>query len=317
MTRLISRILASEIFDRDPPVLLDIGASGGLPRLWSVLAPYSIGIAFDADSRDFRADGSNRQGWKKLFLLNELVTTQPTESVQFHLTVSPHCSSTLPPDNEALRPWAFRRSFDLDRKVTLPAIDLPAALARAGVGRVDWFKCDSQGTDLRLFQSLPQGTQDLVLAVSCEPGIIDAYRGEDKLYALMAYMDQRPFWVNAMDIKGSQWVGDVGRLPLMARRSPGSFFKTSPGWCEISYLNKCSAPDITERDLLLGIVFAMVHEQLGFASDLAHRGLAMFHNPLFSQSLTAVERRTWPGYVRFAFKAAMAATGKLVWRVSR
>ncbi len=50
---ILKRILKRKEFIDNPPVLLDIGASGDLNQKWEILAPYSIGVAFDADDRDF------------------------------------------------------------------------------------------------------------------------------------------------------------------------------------------------------------------------------------------------------------------------
>ena len=63
--------------------------------------------------------------------------------------------------------------------VELPALDIPSVLAELGLERVDWLKGDSQGTDLRLFRSLGDLASS-VLVAEFEPGIIDAYEGEDK-----------------------------------------------------------------------------------------------------------------------------------------
>jgi len=46
--------------------------------------------------------------------------------------------------------------------------------------------------------------QKKILVADFEPGIIDAYEGEDKLHQLMAYMDKDPFWVSSMEIKGTK-----------------------------------------------------------------------------------------------------------------
>jgi hypothetical protein len=294
MKRLVSRILQSECFKSEPPVLLDIGASGGLPHAWKNLAPYSVGIGFDADARDFTTkEASGRRGWKRLHLLNSLVTAQAGEAVDFYLTQSPHCSSTLEPLSDALRPWAFRELFKVVQTVKLPALDLPSALAEAGVDRIDWFKCDSQGTDLRLFRSLPLEMQSRVLAAEFEPGIISAYRGEDKLPQLMTYMDQLPFWVDSMTIKGSQRVGDLDleSAPRIQKKLSRSIYATSPGWCEISYLNTCDSGEVSQRDLLLAIVFALAKVQYGFAADLARRGTKKFSSPLFAEVQDAVDRQ--------------------------
>ena len=45
-----------------PPILVDVGASAGLPVDWELIAPYSICIAFDADTRDFSISESESKG---------------------------------------------------------------------------------------------------------------------------------------------------------------------------------------------------------------------------------------------------------------
>ena len=74
-------------------------------------------------------------------------------------------------------------------------------------------------------------------------------------------------------------------LSRMQRAHPSSFYKTSPGWCEISYLNRLDGAQPSERDLLLGICFALIHGQMAFASELAWRGQALYVNELFDATL--------------------------------
>jgi hypothetical protein len=277
----------------DPPVLVDVGASGALPAQWKAIAPYAICVAFDADTRDFEVSESATGGYRKLFTLNRLLAARPSEGVEFFLTRSPHCSSSLRPDNAALEPWAFRSLFEIEKTVTIPAADLQGALAAVGVGRVDWYKTDSQGTDLRIFDALPSALITRVLVAEFEPGIIDAYVGEDKLHSLMAYMDQRPFWVTDMTIKGSQRIArdDLAQLGALQRRDISSFLKTAPGWCEIAYINSFAGAGMGLREHLLGWVFSTIKGEHGFALHLAQRGLREFNDPLFGQ-LAAASRKT-------------------------
>jgi len=306
MKALLSQLLQSKCFETQPPVLLDIGASGQLHDKWRWLARHSVGIAFDADSRDFNADAKDPR-WRKLHLFNRLLVPRADGDAVFYLTRSPHCSSALAVDTEALRPWAFGALFDVERTVTLPAVDLEFVLRETGLSYVDWFKTDSQGTDLRLFASLPPDIQNRVLAADFEPGIIDAYRGEDKLHQLMAYMDRMPFWVSGMTVKGSQRVGELNlpHLSPLQRANPASFFKTSPGWCEISYLNRLEGDRPSERDLLLGIAFALIQGQHGFAAELARRGQPLYRNALFGATLAVTDRHVQRGYLKLC-KAKMA-----------
>jgi hypothetical protein len=304
-----------------PPVLVDVGASGALPPQWKLLARYAIGVAFDADTRDFTVTEGATNGYRKLYSINRLLAAKPADALAFYLTRSPHCSSSLPPDNAALAPWAFRELFELEKVVTMPAATLSDALAAVGLDYVDWFKTDSQGTDLRIFNSLPPPTLERVLVAEFEPGIIDAYRGEDKLHALMAYMDVKPFWVTEMNIKGSQRIGqdELAQLGRLQKRYLGSFLKTAPGWCEIAYINTFAGSLMGVREHLLGWAFSSIKGEHGFAWQLAHRGRNQFGDPLFDRLAAASRKSLSSGYLPLAMRAgarlAQVARRALQWPV--
>ena len=268
-----------------PPVLVDIGASGTIHKKWNPIAKYAICIAFDADSRDFEICESEDKGWRKLYSMNRLVASEAAEEMDFYLTHSPHCSSSLAPDQKALEPWAFSPLFEVDKVVKLPAVDLHSVLEKIGITYIDWYKTDSQGTDLRIFDALPKSIIRKIISADFEPGIIDAYMGEDKLHQLMAYMDKQPFWVSSMKIKGSQRIDqdDLQNLNYLKRRFISSFLKTAPGWCEISYINKLSDKEMTCREYLLGWVFATMKGEHGFAIQAAKDGAIKFEEPLFNE----------------------------------
>jgi hypothetical protein len=205
---------------------------------------------------------------------------------EFHLTRSPYCSSRLRPDAAALGHWSFARLFDVERTVRVPCVGLPKALQDAGVTRVDWFKSDSQGTDLRLFQSLGEALCLRVLAVEFEPGIIDAYEGEDKLSTVLAAMDRPEFWLCDLDVRGTLRMSpevaailEEGRTGLLS-----TVLRSAPGWGEMTYLNTFhgSGPFST-RDWLLGWVIASTRQQHGFALDLARRAGTATADPMFAE----------------------------------
>ncbi len=289
MKALLASIFQHASLRDDPPILVDVGASGALPSQWNAIAPYAVCVAFDADTRDFEVSESATRGYRKRYTLNRLLAAKPADEVEFFLTRSPHCSSSLRPDKAALKPWAFRSLFEVERTVTLPAADLQGALGAIGVQHVDWYKTDSQGTDLRIFDALPAALVERVLVAEFEPGIIDAYVREDKLHTLMAYMDQKPFWVTDMKTKGSQRIeqDDLAQLGALQRRDIGLFLKTAPGWCEIAYINTFTGSGMGLREHLLGWVFSSIKGEHGFALHLAQRGRREFRDPVFAQLAAA------------------------------
>lgn len=259
------------------PVLLDIGASGGPPSVWAPIAHRSTYIGFDPDRRDL-ADVRDGQ-YARSIIVNEAVTSaQKQTDVNFYLTHSPHCSSTLPPDTKALADYLFSDLFAVEREVSVRASSLGAVLDRLDLPGVDWFKTDSQGTDLRLFQSLPGEAQKKVFAVDIEPGLIDAYKGEDLFVNAHASLLDSGFWLSSLDVKGSVRMKRTtlervaGRRPRLRDADIYRSVGPSPGWCEARYLRTLESLEdrnALERDYALLWVFAVIERQWGFALDIA------------------------------------------------
>ena len=304
MASIIHEVMTHSSLLRSPPVLVDIGASGTIHKKWNPIAKYAICIAFDADSRDFEICESENKGWRKLYSMNRLVTSESAEEVDFYLTKSPHCSSSLAPDQKALEPWAFSPLFEVDHIVKLPSVDLQSALLKVDVDYIDGYKTDSQGTDLRIFNSLPKEIINKILLAEFEPGIIDAYQGEDKLHNLLAHMEKEPFWISNMEIKGSQRINnlDLKTLNYFQQRSIESFLKMAPGWCEISYLNKMEQSEMTLREYLLAWVFASLNAENGFALFVANKGYELFGDKLLLKLQNKSMKELSSVYCHLSFK---------------
>lgn len=287
--KIIRQIFQSGYFENRPPVLVDIGASGEIHAKWKLIAPYSVCVAFDADDRDFQANEQTNKGFKKLITLNRIVTADASGLKDFYLTASPYCSSLLEPDKAQLEPWVFRKLFEVESVKKLPAITLQAALQQAGLSYIDWFKSDTQGTDLRLFKSVPVQWVQSMLVAEFEPGIMNAYKGEDKLFRVMEAMEQGGFWLSSMEVKGTQrlhesYVKEIG--PAFSKR----IIRRSPCWAEVTYLRQ-PFPEAGQRDFLLLYVFALLEHQYGFALEVADKALTKFNEPVFQECRQAIHEK--------------------------
>lgn len=292
----IDEILSRPEFKQSPPVVIDIGASGGLNPAWRPIRQYSICIAFDGDHQGIEdVPRASTSFYKQLHVFNLLVTPEPPGSAEFYITKSGTCSSMLPPNREELSDWAFANRFEVVEKRSVKTTNLPTILRELGLVRVDWFKTDSQGTDLRLLASLGDSILDRVLVAELEPGIFDAYCGEDKLWQVMSFMDQRNFWMSDIRIKGSSHIRKdlLSGFTEFEKQTVGLFLKQSPGWGEVSYINTFRDPGFTSRDFLLGWVFASIMKQHGFALHIAATGLERFSDLVFedlrTRSLSAIK----------------------------
>jgi hypothetical protein len=293
---LIQKILSRNEFVERPPVLIDIGASGAIHSKWKAIAPYSVCIAFDADDREMGYVVKESSGYRKLYVYNRIVTDSSASETDFFLTASPYCSSLLKPREDKLQQWEFEKLFKIQKTVRLEAVSLPQVLKEVGVKYVDWFKTDSQGTDLRLFKSLDDNIVDRVIVAEFEPGIIDAYEGEDKLWQVMQYMEHHPFWMSGMNIKGSLRL----RNELIAVEERQTKFRprltcirTSPCWGELTFINNFNddTRSFGVREFLIGWVVAVIEHQLGFALELSIEGKLRFNDSIFEEMEAYLKKR--------------------------
>jgi FkbM family methyltransferase len=288
---MIHRILQQDLFKQRPPVLVDVGASGGIHSRWSKIARYAFCIAFDADDREMKITEDSSAGFRKLITINRIVTDRDESEIDFFLTASPYCSSTLEPDMMALAAWPFQSLFALEKKVRLKAVRLAEALREVGITRVDWLKIDTQGTDLRIYRSLPTEMQRQVLVAEMEPGILDAYKGEDKLHEVMRHM-QDGFFMASMEVKGVARieVGKKIRESAWGQRALRAALRTTPGWAEITYMNLLR-DEKESRSFQLLYVFALLERHFGFAREIARRGKEVTGEPIFGEMETYAEKR--------------------------
>lgn len=308
---MIERILQQDIFKQQPPVLVDVGASGGIHARWKKIARYAHCVAFDADDREMKLTESSSSGFKKLVTINRIVTDREEKEIDFFLTQSPFCSSALEPDMTALSAWPFQRLFTVERKVRLKAVQLMDALREAGVDRVDWLKIDTQGTDLRIFRSLPKEIQECVLVAEFEPGILDAYKGEDKLYDVMSYMHDG-FFMSAMEVKGvSRLNPEISdSFSSMKQRALRVAHRTAPGWAEVTFMNLLRSGKRDVRSYQLLYVFALVEGQFGFAAEVAAKGLAQTGEGIFEEMHAHALKRVSGLSFRWPFFAVRNRLGR-------
>jgi FkbM family methyltransferase len=268
-------ILASPEFVDRPPVLVDVGAAGGIHAPWRPIARQSVCLAFDPDDRDLAAARGDR-GYRRCHVVRAIVTDRDAPAVDLHLTASPHCSSTLRPRADALAAYAHASLFDVVGTAQVPSIRLETALAEHGLERIDWLKTDSQGLDRRVFESLSPLQRQSALVVDLEPGILDGYDGEDKLRDVLDAFDADHFWCAALVARGAV----RGSADVLTRYLGGSMLpvlpateRTAAGWVEIEYVNTFRDPAVRGvRDLLLGWVFSSLLGHHAFALELADLG---------------------------------------------
>ncbi|MEI7945469.1 MAG: hypothetical protein WCJ02_02180 [bacterium] len=294
----IDEVMSHKELRDKPPILIDIGSSGELDKKWRTFAKYSICIAFDPDSREMGYINRQKKYYKALHVLPAIVHESLVGDVNFYLTQSPYCSSTLPADEEALAHWKFADAFKLLKKVSLPATTLQQTFKELNIEYVDWFKTDSQGTDLKLFKSMGDMYCNNVIVAEFEPGLIDAYKGEDKAWHVLSFMEtKKNFILTTCKVLGDRYLPDWLCKQVYPSRQDGQTPKsiaTSPAWVELTFMNTLNQGLFSDRQHLLAWVFAMTERQYGLALAIAEKGARQSKDPIFKRmSEKARQSITW------------------------
>lgn len=301
---------------RITPVLCDIGASGGPPAIWKPIAPFSTYIGFDPDLRDMQETFGGEYG--RSIIINQAVAADPAEDeTAFFLTRSPYCSSTLEPDMQSLSNYLFADLFAVEQQTTAAATTLEKVLERLSLDHIDWMKVDSQGTDLRIFESLEDATRSRLLVLDVEPGLIDAYRGEDLFVDAHRSLTSQGFWLADLNIGSTVRMGTEtfrsaalfegsGIEEERARQVLLSSLKESPGWCEARYFRTIDAlnENPNGQDYFLAWIFAMLDDQLGFALDLCFA----YEKALGADDTSVLMREETTSVIRRACKRPLVAS---------
>ena len=302
MKSLINKILCLPELIDDPPVLVDVGASGQIHKKWRPIAKHSICVAFDADEREFGFIEKEQSNFKKLFIYNCIVSDEDKTDQLFYLTKSPYCSSILKPDIQSLENYSNANIFRVVNTTQLKTVSLSNALKELNINKIDWFKSDSQGLDLRLFLNIKDEIREKIVVAEFEPGLVDAYEDEDKLYSLLKYLKDKNFWLSSLIVKGiprisSKLFNKIYKNQKVAQLLSLSL-KSSPGWAEITIINSfADGTEFSKRDYFLGCLFALIENQYGFAYELSLKGLEKFNDQIFgvisNKSLSRMKRELY------------------------
>ena len=297
---MIGKILNHPELQDKPPVLVDVGSSGDIHKSWKKIIKYSICIAFDADDREMNFTVEGDMGYKKLILFNKIVSDEEVRNKKFYLTKSPFCSSTLEPDKNGLNGWAFEELFKTIEIKKIDTITINRALDLVGLDYIDWFKTDSQGTDLRIFKSIDKKISNKLIVAEFEPGIINAYKGEDKMTDVMSYLSKKDFFMANMEIKGTQRINinNIDSFFPSFKNKLHQFrflLNQSPCWAELTYINSFNNFSLfSKRDFLVGILFSLLHKQFGHAIHLAQKAGEIFEDKIFEDTINYCAKKIRP-----------------------
>ena len=297
LDQVISELFATNGIE---PILVDVGASGGTPRIWQPIRQHSTYIGFDGDTREMQHHPQEKEFLHARFV-HEVITAEPGAgasggSVRFYLTHSPWCSSTLRPNPLITDNFLSAESFIIEREEKAKASSLSAIVDRLNLPQIDWMKIDTQGTDLRIYESLDQTLRDRMLAIDVEPGLRGAYMGEDLFCDVHKRFMAEGFWLSNIRVCGLVRMRKTTLDELSKNDATldgeaiSKSLRTTPGWTECRYLRSLESlakVGAAKRDYVALWVFAAIDKQFGFCLDLSLEYARLFGSDDSGQAMKA------------------------------
>ena len=275
--------------------LMDIGASGEKFKPFENLIPVSNFIGFDPDSRDIRIDKEKYE--RKSIFFNKAITSLPQQKeVIFYLTKSPHCSSTLKPVIKNLNQWPYAKLFEVVKEVSVPCMTISEALKEANLDHIDWLKIDSQGTDLRIIESIPNNIFNNMIACDVEPGLYEHYENADLFPKIHMSLINKGFYLADLNLQKQPRISESNWNSLQTRNSSLKFrelinqsLKCSPTATEARYIR--TIPSAIElnydyKKFLIMWAISLSTGNLSYAYDIASEIEKNFSSKVSQSKLT-------------------------------
>ena len=227
--------------------LVDVGASLEPFPPFRPLLGHATYVGFDPDRREMHTEAS--ASGRLVIVDKAVVADADRPTARFFLTRNPTASSTLRPLADAVAPYLHAYRYEVVDEAEVPATTLAGALEAAGLDRVDWVKLDTQGTDLRLLDSLDESLFSTLMGVDAEPGFDQHYETEDTFGDLHREMVGRGFWLadleltRAVRLRRSTFDAALGARTKLGRMRYEFALKTSPTAAGPRYLRTLASLD--------------------------------------------------------------------------
>lgn len=283
---MISEILKNKVFEKKPPVLIDVGASDEINNSWKKLSKYSVCLGFDTNIQNNKSDTS----YKKFYLIKCLISNK-NEKKNFYFTFDKNCSSSLKPVNKDIKEYLFNQKFQIKKITKLKYMTLNRVLKNYKISYVDWFKTDTQGTDLRIFKNLNQSIKKKILIAEFEPGFENIYTKEDTVADVVKYMI-KDFFIDSFKVKGDYFFSKKTKVKFLNKlqnRFFHLFNKKQIIWANITFINKLKGK-FSKRDILLYIVIQIIRKNYLIALKICEQERKIIGDELYNYIIVNIKK---------------------------
>ena len=301
MKNLLKDSFVGPLCKERPIVLIDVGASGGIRRVWRKAEGYYQAVGFEPDRRAFEALQKNSAPSQKY--INAALSEIDGVS-EFYLTRKQECSSALRPNMSYLEQFPDVERYTVIGRANVPVRRLSENLLRdEGVHDADFLKLDTQGGDLNILKGAAELLESRIFGIDVEVEFASLYEDQPlfsdvdvflrnhgfQIFDMRRYYWKRKTGVIAPNIKGQMIFGDA-----LYFRTYDSFVKGISG----------KSGTVLKTKILKAIAICQLYNKSDYALYLAQRAaedgiLSAAEKDMIYNAL-AGERKTLPVKGRYA-----------------
>ncbi len=275
-------------YQQHPLVLIDVGASGGLPDRWKRAATYLHALCFEPDERAYAQLRRTANSPSVRYVNHALHKEKGI--LDLHLAKQQANSSVFQPNHNLLMRFPEAERFDILRTIQVVVDCLDRQLQENGVSDPDFIKADTQGSELFVLQGGKLALSNTIFGLEVEAEFIPIYRDQPLFADLDTFL--RGFGFHLFDLRPVFWKRSHGRnvggpkgqiiyADALYLRAPEAF---------VQLLDRMADPEARKAKLLRAISICLLYGYLDYALEIlefASSVLPEGERRLAEQALTA------------------------------
>lgn len=192
------------LYKNIPIILLDIGASEGIPKRWEIAKAFVKAVGFEPDIRAFK----NLVSSDSAVYINTAISNVDG-NIAINLTKKQTCSSIFTPNYDFVRQFPDAQRFEIEGSVTLSGKQLNKKLLQNnGITDPDFMKTDIQGGELKVFQGAEEILDGSIFGIEVEVEFNPIYTDQPLFADIDDYLRSRGF--SLFDLRRYFWKRSIG-----------------------------------------------------------------------------------------------------------